>query len=160
VTLVLDPAHQATILDHARRAYPEECCGLLLGVREGERKRVLSVHPTVNAWEPDPDSELDRGDHSRGDRFRIDPRAMLAAQTSGRATGQIILGIYHSHPDHPAVPSECDRRQAWPDYAYLIVAVEGREVTDLRNWQLDDHQVFVPEPLVITDAAAGLLPSP
>jgi proteasome lid subunit RPN8/RPN11 len=56
-----------------------------------------------------------------------------------REDGLEVVGIFHSHPDHPAVPSECDRRLAWPQYLYVILSVERGQVVDVRHWVLKDR---------------------
>ncbi len=171
MTLFLTPDHLQTIKIQAERSYPNECCGLLLGQRQGDRKTVSHVWATDNAWDAnaaawlaqlDPplaqdcnskNNSKDNGkSNSKGDRYWIDPSAMLAAQRYGRHHDCEIIGIYHSHPDHSAIPSECDRRLAWSVYSYLIVSVQQGIVQDLLSWSLDDCSQFQPEPLLI-DAA-------
>ena len=51
---------------------------------------------------------------------------------------RLVLGFYHSHPDHPARPSEYDRQHAWPFYSYVIVAIAKREPLDMTSWMLDE----------------------
>lgn len=84
------------------------------------------------------------GNHGPGDRYAIDPGQMLAVQRRSRDRGWAIVGIYHSHPNGSAVPSECDRQWAWGEYIYAIVAVTDGRATDLRIWQLDDQRHFQP----------------
>ena len=78
-------------------------------------------------------------------RYTIDPKDMLLVQKQAREKGLKIIGIYHSHPDHVAVPSECDRIQAWPEYAYTILSVQNGVATDILNWALDSEHQFQPE---------------
>lgn len=85
--------------------------------------------------------------HGAHDRYWIDPADLLRIQKQARDQGLEILGIVHSHPDHPAIPSECDRRLAWPVYSYLIASVCGGQVIDLQSWRLNDAQRFEPEPI-------------
>ena len=60
-----------------------------------------------------------------------------------------LLGFYHSHPDHPAEPSEYDREHAWPGYSYVITSVSGENVQDMRSWTLrDDRTGYDEEPIV------------
>jgi proteasome lid subunit RPN8/RPN11 len=73
---------------------------------------------------------------------------MIQAQKQGRDRNLIIIGIYHSHPDYPAIPSEFDRVCAWSDYSYIIISVEKGKTTDLQNWILDQHHQFQSEPLI------------
>jgi proteasome lid subunit RPN8/RPN11 len=118
------------MIDHAEAEYPQECCGLILG--QGDR--IQSIEPMANVWQGE--------NHSLRDRYAIDPEQMLRCMKAGRESGWEIIGIYHSHPDHPAVPSECDRLQAWPQYRYVILSVAQGQVVDVRTWILED-EVFV-----------------
>lgn len=157
------------IQSHAERAYPEECCGLLAGRlgRSGEKTdtRFLSQIILVeNNWTPEIDdlpealnahlsaeSNPAVGKSSgKSRRYWIDPRDLLAAQRYTRDRKLDIIGIYHSHPDHAALPSECDRALAWPEYSYLIVSVQQGKATDLRSWRLDPRRQFQPEPLLLS----------
>jgi proteasome lid subunit RPN8/RPN11 len=161
MALVLTTLCQLTaIQDHAEAIYPEECCGLLLGVyrNQGEADDhvaddhiVLEVLPTANAWSQSllaQDSE--QGSVSEERRYAIDAIAMVKAQQYARGKGWDIIGIYHSHPDHLAVPSEWDRTWAWPQYSYVIVSVQNGTAHDLQSWILDMHHEFLPEKLVIS----------
>jgi len=139
--LSLTPEHLEHIHAHARRTYPEECCGVLMG----------------NAWRTfsDADSGEDAGamtdeggrviramalenerEDSRHNRYIITPESVLKAHREARELGLDILGYYHSHPDHPAIPSEFDREHAWPGMSYLITSVEKGAIADTRSWRL------------------------
>ena len=123
--VVLTAAHVAAIHEHAREAYPEECCGFLLGPAADDR-RVARVRRATNVAPED-----------RVRRYVIDPRETLAVEKELAGSGLEILGFYHSHPNHPAVPSEFDRSHAWPWYAYVILSTVVRLPKDLRAWRLD-----------------------
>ena len=135
--IVLLPRHVFAIHRHALTTYPEECCGVLIGRalrgRQGSFvERVLSV-------------QNERPD-SRSNRFLIHPETVLAAQKEARRAGLDIVGYYHSHPDHPARPSDFDREHAWPGLSYLIVSVAGGEVAETRSWRLaEDRSGFEEE---------------
>ena len=139
---------------HAEQAYPEECCGLLLGRQQGDLKILFDLLPVKNSWQdesPEILQEIDdtvcwRG--SKRDRFAIAPEEMLRAQKQARDRDLIIVGIYHSHPDHAAIPSECDRAIAWPQYSYIIISVQQGIARDLRNWSLDEAHHFQPEKIL------------
>ncbi len=75
-------------------------------------------------------------------RYTIDPRAMLDVQKLARDRGLAIIGIYHSHPEHPAIPSEYDRKFAWAEYVYPIVSVRRGHLSEVRAWMLDDDRQF------------------
>jgi proteasome lid subunit RPN8/RPN11 len=120
---------------HAERTYPEECCGFLLGAVAHGVTRVARVVPAAN----------ERQD-SRHNRFVMSPETVLAAHKEARATGLSVVGYYHSHPDHPAEPSDFDREHAWPGLSYLIVSVRGGQVDRARSWRLrDDRERFEEE---------------
>lgn len=143
------------ILTHAEQTYPEECCGILLGTwdraQPNSPKVLVEVRPIPNAWseaaaEWMTEVGLDQPDVGSGsgkrDRYWIDPQDMLTAQRDARAQQLDILGIYHSHPDHAAIPSECDRLLAWSDYFYVIISVQQGTVQDWRCWSLDEERQF------------------
>jgi proteasome lid subunit RPN8/RPN11 len=142
VPLILTSDLIQQLENHARSTYPDECCGVLVGQRIGDIAQVVIVHPVLNAWSPDCLPTQDKIPHSPRDRYSIDPADLLAIMQSSRAAGLAIIGIYHSHPDHVALPSECDRQLAWPEYCYIIVSVIAGTITDRRGWQLDAHQQF------------------
>ena len=131
------PHHLTILHHHLEAAYPQEGCGLMLGTIE---QGILQIHqaiPTTNVWNHPED--IDRSLH---DRYEIDPREMLAAMKTARLNNLEIVGIYHSHPDHPANPSECDRSLAWSEYIYIICRVDSGSVSTTKAWQLDDRQQF------------------
>lgn len=125
--LVLPANVRARLSELALAGYPHEVCGLLLGRVEGERRLVEVVHPARNL-------NLERAH----DRYELDPRDQLAAEQAARASGREVLGVWHTHPDHPATPSETDRAAAWSGWSYVILSVAGGEVADLRSWRLDE----------------------
>jgi len=124
----IDGKHRLQIEADARRAYPEECCGLLVGVDEADSRLVKRVVPMTNVA---PLAERRRS-------FKLDPLAMMDVERSLDGSGLRVVGIYHSHPDHPARPSETDRQAAWTFYSYLIVSTLQSEVTDVQSWVLEE----------------------
>jgi proteasome lid subunit RPN8/RPN11 len=134
----------ASQLDEIRRYgeadYPHECCGLLIGSFDASgTKTSLETFPIVNA----------REDGARHNRFLIAPEDLMRGEKHARARGLDVVGFYHSHPDHPAVPSAFDLAHAWPVYSYVIVAVQGGRAEDLLSWQLrSDRSRFDAEELV------------
>lgn len=113
----------------ARAGYPGEVCGLLIGERLPEEVVVTEVRQAAGT-----------GIECAADRYELDPHAFIEADRDARASGLEIVGFWHSHPDSPAVPSETDRRRAWPGYAYLIVSVSGGLVAAMRAWRFDDDE--------------------
>lgn len=114
--------------------YPDETCGLLLGVRAG--RGAAEVMEVVQA------RNLNRD--RAGDRYELDPADFLAADARARNRGIDIVGIWHSHPEHPARPSETDRAGAWPGWSYVIVSVGLEGIRAVRSWRLDGER-FVEE---------------
>ncbi len=153
MVLELNRHHIQMMMIHAEQTYPDECCGLLLGHRADRVglsiKSLLEVYPTVNAWEAHQQAFVSADAQSTTRRrYAIDPQVLLTAQKSARNSGLEIIGFYHSHPDQPAVPSECDRVWAWPFYSYIIIAVHQGRAQDLQSWELgDERHVFQLEDL-------------
>ncbi|TAF50862.1 MAG: M67 family peptidase [Oscillatoriales cyanobacterium] len=139
------------MIEHAEHSHPEECCGLLVGQIQGDRIAAIEVYPMANQWNLETGPEFEAAISapkpatlpSRERRYTIDPRAMLEVQKLARDRGLTIVGVYHSHPEHPAIPSEYDRELAWADYVYPIVSVRRGYPSAVRVWQLDDDQQFV-----------------
>jgi proteasome lid subunit RPN8/RPN11 len=141
--LVISPRHLQTVGRHAAASYPDECCGVLIGRALGDAtvvERVLSVGN-------------ERQD-SRHNRYLISPETVLAAQKEARSLGLEVVGYYHSHPDHPARPSDFDREHAWPWVSYLIVAVQKGKVAEIRSWRLQEDRASFEEE-VVDQAALG-----
>ncbi len=147
--------HLQAIQTHAESTYPEECCGLLLGKLEGEVKTPVEVLPTENSWGDETADSFQtiasslQGKPSKRNRFSIAPKVMLEAQKDARDRNLDIIGIFHSHPDGSAVPSEFDRAIAWQQYSYIIVAIRQGLACDLKSWSLDDNHQFQPEEILI-----------
>ncbi len=135
---------------HGARAYPNECCGAMLGVVNGEIKEVRELLSLDNRRE---------GEAART-RLLITADDYRLAEKTARQKELEILGFYHSHPDHPARPSEFDREHAWPWYSYIVVRVArrkdgqaGGEPQEATNWVLaEDRSRFLPEEMRSADA--------
>ncbi|HXE79621.1 MAG TPA: M67 family metallopeptidase [Vicinamibacterales bacterium] len=110
---------------HGREAYPHECCGALIG-RDGA---VTAVHPLPNTTEEGPRR-----------RFLVRPSDYRAAEREAAERGAELLGFYHSHPDHPARPSQYDLDHAWPSFSYVIVSVVNGEPRDVTSWRLREDR--------------------
>ncbi|HYA58110.1 MAG TPA: M67 family metallopeptidase [Thermoplasmata archaeon] len=119
-----------TIRGHARETYPDECCGFLLGAVEpgmsSDRRNVGTAERAPNEF---------AGERRR--RFLILPEELRAAEARADARGLVVVGFYHSHPDHPARPSAYDRDHAWPWYVYLVVSITSSEVPAVGVFELD-----------------------
>lgn len=140
---------------HAESTYPEECCGLLLGKINGEIKTLIDVLPTENSWDEQTADQfmeinsLPWRSKSKSSSFSIAPIVILKAQKDARDRQLDIIGIYHSHPDHQAIPSEFDRAIAWQRYSYIIISVQQGKACELKSWGLDDNHQFQPEELLM-----------
>lgn len=123
------------ILSHVKRSYPYECCGVLVGHIHQELKSAVDSRPIEN---------LNR--ERAQDRFNMDPVGFLRVEKEIAPKGLEIVGIYHSHPDHPPMPSQTDFQFAWPVYSYVIVAIAQGDQIETRNWCLNDEaSAFVEE---------------
>ncbi len=142
MTIVISAAQRNIICNHAESTYPEECCGILLGKIVGISKTVVEVIPTINAWNKAESDELDR---SKNSRYSIDPKDIFIAQKRARELHLDIIGFFHSHPDYPAIPSTCDRSQAWEVYSYPIISVVNGKVREIKSWVLDGDGIFQAE---------------
>ncbi len=111
----------------ATRGYPHEVCGLLIGRVPGTAVLVERIESARNL-------AVDR----LGDRYVLDPDDFLAADNAARHDGLEIVGLWHTHPDHPARPSATDLEAAWDGYVYLILSVGPGGVADRQAWRLRD----------------------
>lgn len=146
--LVLSREHMAQIEREGCEAYPNECCGAMLGKDErdskGVRRVVQRLEKLTNSFARD----------EQYHRFSLDPKELMGLEKRAGDDGLAVLGFYHSHPDHPARPSETDRQNAWPFYSYVIVAIHQRKAVDMTSWQLDEaSEQFGPEKIVGLEAA-------
>lgn len=134
--LILPPRELEALGHHAAEAFPEECCGFLLGRSTGAGgSAVEAVLPARNEAP---------GDHAA--RYLISPEAVLLARRRARELGLEVVGYYHSHPDGTAEPSEHDLEHAWPATSYLIVPASGGAPGEPRSWRLrEDRQGFLEE---------------
>jgi proteasome lid subunit RPN8/RPN11 len=113
--LYLSAVDRDQLVREAAVAYPEECCGILLGRRQGAESKVVEATCAVPNT-----SAVDRRRS-----YAIDPLAVLAARNRGRSLGREVIGFYHSHPDAGLRPSARDRAEAWPEASYVIVSPRG-----------------------------------
>jgi len=111
------------MVSHARTAYPEECCGAMLGVIEDGRKRVRLAVPLENA-----------SNGSRRARYELRPEDLLEADRQARRQGMDLVGIYHSHPDCGAYFSETDLKNSCPWYSFVVLSVREGEFDHANSW--------------------------
>lgn len=141
ITLYLPAAVRRHIEAEGEAAFPRECCGILVG-RDlpGGRRVIDRLVPMQNTFD----------EKEQYHRFTVDPRAQIEAEKFADAEGKAVLGYYHSHPDHPARPSEFDRQNMPPFsfYSQVIVSVLKGKAADLTCWYLDEEtERFVETPI-------------
>jgi proteasome lid subunit RPN8/RPN11 len=118
-------------------AYPNECCGVLIGKVDNAGIKTVKSTLTINNA---------REDGEQYHRFLITPEDMMKAEQTARTMKLDVIGFYHSHPDHPAAPSGYDKDHALPFYSYVIVSVDKGKAQVLTSWELtDDRSDFVKE---------------
>ena len=121
-------------------AYPNECCGILFGSEADGSHIVKALKPIDNA----------RESTEQYHRFLITAENMMQAELEARKLGLEIVGFYHSHPDHPAQPSDYDRDHALPFYSYIILRVAQGRPELMTSWQLQlSREAFDSEELEI-----------
>jgi proteasome lid subunit RPN8/RPN11 len=143
--LWISPQLAEKIRQHGIQTYPHECCGALLGrdaSSAGEPlkpREVLGLFPLLNRREDSPRN-----------RFAVAPLDVIAAEREAQSRGLDVIGWYHSHPDHPAKPSEFDREHAWPWYSYIIVSVYAGVPQEMTSWRLqEDRKAYTQETVEI-----------
>jgi proteasome lid subunit RPN8/RPN11 len=132
---------------HARETYPDECCGFLIAGPDPPAphtpRDVYSVLRAANEYE---------GERRR--RFVIRPDELRSAERRLEGTAHLVAGFYHSHPDHPARPSQFDQDHAWPWYSYLVLSVTASETPAVGAFEFDpDSGLFREVELEIRDRA-------
>ena len=130
--------HLNQIRKHGEETYPYECCGFLLGAREGETNVLIEAFPAENERQ-----------ESQETRYLITPDQYKRADDYARSQGLGVIGYYHSHPDHPAAPSGYDLdHSCWPGESYIIVAVEKGNSAALNSFTKPDYTRFETEEIL------------
>ena len=130
MTIELSPVILQDIHAHGQLSYPEEGAGFLLGTYTGMVKSVTAILPLSNA----------REDAARHNRYLITPQDYLQAEMEASRRGLEVLGVFHSHPDHPNHPSEFDREWAVPWFSYIITSVMQGKAAGSRSWVLEEDR--------------------
>jgi len=127
---------------HGEESYPEEGAGFLLGTDSGNGTRaVTSIFPLINS----------REDEARHNRYLITPEDYLKAELTADELGLSLIGVFHSHPDHPNRPSEFDREWAQPFFSYIITSINEGKAAESCSWRLtEDRTKFDEEELKIS----------
>jgi len=142
--IIIEPPIRQLLIEDAVNTFPDECCGFLFGREETDGTRVVIDILVVD--------NSKQGDKTR--RFEISPTDYMTAEQHALDHDWVLLGIYHSHPKHPAIPSEHDRKAAQPYFSYVIVSVMNSEATlengdiTLRSWLLNEEQQFEEEKII------------
>jgi proteasome lid subunit RPN8/RPN11 len=155
-TLKMSTEIAQKIRQHGADTYPHECCGALLG-----RDDALDVTTTAGGVQP-PVREIlalfplvNRREDSPRNRFSVTAEDVRDAEKAAQEKKLDVVGWYHSHPDHPAQPSQYDREHAWPWYSYVIVSVANGKPAEMTSWRLsDDRSEYACEDIAIRDHAA------
>jgi proteasome lid subunit RPN8/RPN11 len=143
MSLEISPYFLNQIQAYGESAYPEEVCGLLLGINLIERKQVIDVLKISNI----------REEGSRHKRYLLSPHEYLTGELLAEQRGLEVIGVFHSHPDHDACPSEIDLESAIPGFVYLITSLETRSISEekqttsaMRAWRLaENSRYFIEE---------------
>ncbi len=122
--------HIKQIEAHGERTFPYECGGMLIGRFENGKKTVVELLPMENA----------ASESEQHNRVLITPKDVLRAERFAREKRLDVVGYYHSHPDHPAVPSQFDLDHALPVWTYIIVSVEQGKAVDVRAWEMENDR--------------------
>jgi len=131
MTLSLSQDIYKQITAHLQAAYPNEGAGVLIGSPNGDGKTVTAIKPFINKFES--------GEQFH--RYLLTAQDMLEGEMEAERLGLDVVGIFHSHPDHPAQASEYDREYALPWYSYLIVSVQKGQAAYAQSWVLSDDRL-------------------
>jgi proteasome lid subunit RPN8/RPN11 len=133
--IVVESSALAEMKTHALQTFPDECCGFLYGTEQGDGSRMITKILEVN--------NSKTGDKKR--RFEISGKDYMLGEKFALENDLLLLGIYHSHPKHPAIPSEHDRIAALPYFSYVILSVSPENIDHIRSWQLNEVSQFEEE---------------
>jgi proteasome lid subunit RPN8/RPN11 len=119
----IEPEPWAAMLAHARQVYPDECCGVMLGISENGAKSVSAALPLENSFEG-----------PRAARYELRPEDLIAAEKAARGRNLDLIGIYHSHPDCDAYFSQTDLKNSCPWYSFVVLSIRGGEFHHANSW--------------------------
>ena len=132
IMIILENEAKETIIKEAVSAYPKECFGFVFGYDDENGRRIIT-HAAV----------MKNGDQKT--RFTVTPQDYTQAEKYAEECQLQLMGVYRSHPDHPAIPSQQDRMVAQPFFSYLIISVNAKEAGAIRSWRLNDDGSFEEE---------------
>lgn len=143
--ITIQPVAKELMLKDAVQAFPDECCGFLFGEEDSEGNRTIRAIQVVN--------NAKEGDKRR--RFAIAPLDYIRAEQYAEENNLLLLGVYHSHPNHPAIPSEHDRVAAQPYFSYIIISVLEGKIGPVRSWRLNEQGQFEEETVAAFQLSAS-----
>ncbi len=126
-TLIISDEADKVMSNHAIQDFPNECCGFMYG-HETKDKRIITLAKRVE--------NNKEGDQRR--RFEISPFDYMKAEAFAIKQNTMLLGVYHSHPQHPAIASEHDLKSAMPFFSYVIYSIIDQQINDIKSWQLNE----------------------
>ncbi len=138
MTLCLPEDIYNQVIDHLISAYPHEGAGFLIGKVLDKQRDVCMILALENEWET----------NETRNRYKIKANTYLEAESTAEEHGLDLIGVFHSHPDHPAKPSEYDHKLALPWWSYLIISVYEHRVDHATSWVLSDNRDHFIEELV------------
>tara|TARA_B100000927_G_C16459698_1_gene467337 strand:+ start:1386 stop:1811 length:426 start_codon:yes stop_codon:yes gene_type:complete len=109
--------------------FPNEVCGVLIGNKKESNYFIQSSYICENL-----------NKERASDRYELNPRDYIKAEDYAKSNNQAIIGIYHSHPNHPAIASETDKLYAWPDMIYLIYSIYDSKFKNLISWEINEKK--------------------
>lgn len=130
----IEPAAWQVMVDHARSAFPNECCGAMLGSANGDAKTVTIAVPLENAFAG-----------PQAARYELRPEDLLAADREARRQGLDLIGIFHSHPDCDAYFSETDLKNSCPWYSFVVLSIKNGEFDHAASFLPDFEQTAAPK---------------
>jgi proteasome lid subunit RPN8/RPN11 len=133
--IAFEPEAQAEMIAIGERGYPHEICGLMFG-KAGDERRVAEVFECGNLNKLKPET-----------RYDMDPKDYMKGEKLARQKGLDVVGIFHSHPDHPDKASETDRQAAWPGFSYIIMSIQKGKFASMKSWVLNEASQFDEEPI-------------
>ena len=144
--IILSPDNLRAIEAHGESTYPNEGAGFLLGRAEGDILRIEGLLPVINKWEA--------GEQYH--RYVLTPEDYQRAELEAMKREADVVGVFHSHPDHPAEPSVWDRDWAVPNMSYFISSIVKGRASDTFSWRLrEDHAGFDSEPIEVLKQEAS-----
>jgi proteasome lid subunit RPN8/RPN11 len=125
-----DEGAKTQMIAIGERGYPHEICGLMFG-KAGDTRVVIEVFECGNLNKLKPET-----------RYDMDPKDYMKGEALARQKGLDVVGIFHSHPDHPDKASETDRQAAWLGFSYVIMSIQNGKYASMKSWVLNEDSKF------------------